>query len=72
MAEFLIKAINANHSNPIKDASGCYKRGDIVEVYEDGRCLPGMGSEQAHGEERQRPLGQIGREVAWLRYYSGQ
>lgn len=37
MAEFLIKAVDATHPDPIKDVSGCYKRSDIVEVFEDGR-----------------------------------
>lgn len=32
MAELLIKAVNATHSDPNKDARGCYKRGDIVGV----------------------------------------
>lgn len=46
MAEFLIKAIDATHSDPEKDARGCYKRGDIVVVMPDGHewgkceCLP--------------------------------
>jgi len=35
MAKFLIKAIDANHSDPTKDARGCYKRGDIVAVMPD-------------------------------------
>jgi hypothetical protein len=36
MAELLIKAISANHSDPIKNEQGCYKRGDIVDVRPDG------------------------------------
>lgn len=36
MAEFLIKAISATHPDPLKDARGCYKRGDIVDVRPDG------------------------------------
>lgn len=36
MAELLIKAVNATHSDPAKDARGCYKRGDIVDVRPDG------------------------------------
>lgn len=36
MAELLIKAKSANHENPAKDQSGCYKRGMIVEVRPDG------------------------------------
>lgn len=35
MAELLIKAIDATHSDPTKDAA-CYKRGDIVLVRPDG------------------------------------
>ncbi len=46
MAEFLIKAVDASHPDSAKDARGCYKRGDIVEVYEDGICTrqPAAGS----------------------------
>jgi hypothetical protein len=36
MAEFLIKAVNATHADPLKDQRGCYKRGDIVMVQENG------------------------------------
>ncbi len=36
MAELLIKAIDATHSDPAKDQRGCYKRGDIVLVMPDG------------------------------------
>jgi hypothetical protein len=36
MAEFLIKAVNATHADPVKDQRGCYKRGDIVMVQENG------------------------------------
>lgn len=46
MAEFLVKAIDAIHNDPVKDARGCYKSGDIVVVMPDGHswgneeCLP--------------------------------
>jgi hypothetical protein len=36
MAELLLKAVDATHSNPTKDAAGCYKRGHIVVVMPDG------------------------------------
>jgi len=36
MAELLIKAIDATHSDPTKDARGCYKRGDIVDIRPNG------------------------------------
>lgn len=36
MAEVLVKAIDATHPDPVKDARGCYKRGDPVVVMEDG------------------------------------
>ncbi len=36
MAEFLIKAIDVTHLDPVKDKAGCYKRGDIVVVKLDG------------------------------------
>jgi hypothetical protein len=36
MAEILLMAINKSHSNPDKDAAGCYKRGDPVMVRDDG------------------------------------
>lgn len=35
MAELLIKAVDATHSNPDKDKA-CYKQGDVVIVQEDG------------------------------------
>ena len=35
MAVLLVKAVDANHSNPVKDARGCYKRGYIVEIRND-------------------------------------
>jgi len=35
MALLLVMGINKTHPDPIKDARGCYKRGDIVDVYED-------------------------------------
>lgn len=38
MSEFLIKIIDANHSDSVKDKAGCYKRGDVVQVYKNGRC----------------------------------
>ncbi len=38
MAEFLIKAVDQYNADPLKDQRGCYKRGDIVQVYEDGAC----------------------------------
>lgn len=40
MAELLIKAIDASHSNPDKDKRGCYKIGMIVEIRPDG-CVYG-------------------------------
>ena len=36
MAEFLIKAVDETHSDPVEDQRGCYKRGDIVVVMPDG------------------------------------
>ena len=36
MAELLVKAVDAIHPDPDKDARGCYKRGDPVVVQEDG------------------------------------
>jgi hypothetical protein len=36
MAELLIKAIDAEHSDPGKNVIGCYKRGDIIAVRPDG------------------------------------
>lgn len=35
MAEFLIKAISATHTDPSKDTRGAYKRGDVVVVMPD-------------------------------------
>lgn len=36
MAELLIKAIDATHGDAEKDRRGCYKRGDVVIVQDDG------------------------------------
>lgn len=36
MAEILVKAVDAEHSDPQKDARGCYKRGMPVVVMPDG------------------------------------
>lgn len=36
MAELLVKAVNATHSDSVKDARGCYKQGDVVGVAPDG------------------------------------
>lgn len=36
MAELLIKLVDATHEDPEKDRRGCYKRGDVVVVQEDG------------------------------------
>ena len=35
MAELLIKALDATNRDPVKDARGCYKAGDIVLVKPD-------------------------------------
>jgi hypothetical protein len=61
MAEFLIKAQSMTHTDPTKDARGCYKRGDIVAVFPDGHTwgrletlpkfvvvkVPGLNAERA-------------------------
>lgn len=36
MAELLIKAVDATHTDPTKDVLGCYKRGDVVLVRPNG------------------------------------
>lgn len=38
MAEFLVKIDSNAHTDLTKDMRGTYKRGDIAEVYPDGRC----------------------------------
>jgi len=44
MADFLIMAKDKTHTDPDKDAR-CYKRGDIVEVFEHGKMqTPPVGS----------------------------
>lgn len=43
MAELLFKAVDAIHGDPVKDARGCYKRGDLVLVRDDGW---GWGSDE--------------------------
>lgn len=35
MAELLVKAVDATHSDPVQDAA-CYKQGDVVLVKPDG------------------------------------
>ena len=37
MALFLVYGRNNTHPDPIKDARGCYKLGDIVEVLDDSK-----------------------------------
>ena len=47
MAEFLIRAIdNVSSHSQKRDQAGSYKRGDIVQAYEDGTCIeqPSEGS----------------------------
>ena len=40
MAILLIKDSDAVHADPVKDLRGCYKRGDVVQVFEDGtQCV---------------------------------
>jgi hypothetical protein len=53
MAELLVKAVDASHSDPAKDAM-CYKRGDVVDVQENGfawgameRLAPASGGQFA-------------------------
>jgi hypothetical protein len=36
MAELLVKLTDATNADPVKDAQGCYKRGDVVVVMPDG------------------------------------
>lgn len=38
MAELLIVARDVRHADPEKDRRGCYKRGDVVVVEEDGHA----------------------------------
>jgi hypothetical protein len=39
MAIFLIKDRDATHPDPVKEARGCYQRGDIVQAFEDTQPL---------------------------------
>jgi hypothetical protein len=39
MATLLIYARNNVHADPVKDARGCYKLGDIVEVFDDSKPI---------------------------------
>lgn len=36
MCELLVKAVDASHVDPVIDLRGCYKKGDIVAVVDDG------------------------------------
>jgi len=38
MAELLVVAVSATHADPATDRRGCYKRGDVVVVMEDGHA----------------------------------
>lgn len=38
MAELLVVAVSASHADPEKDRRGCYKRGDVAVVMEDGHA----------------------------------
>lgn len=50
MAELLIKAIDATHSDPKKDAF-CWKRGDIVVAREDNDGNWGWGKEEVRAPD---------------------
>lgn len=39
MAQLLIMAVSNTHADPAKDLRGCYKRGMVVEVFEDDKVL---------------------------------
>jgi hypothetical protein len=39
MAIFLIFDHDNTHADPVKDAAGCYKRGDIVQVFDDAETV---------------------------------
>ena len=39
MAQLLIMAEDHTHPDPVKDQRGCYKRGMVVEVFEDTKVL---------------------------------
>ena len=61
MAELLVKLLSATNPDPVKDARGCYKRGDVVDVRPDGFkwgreecpprfvvvCIPGSSVEES-------------------------
>ena len=36
MCELLVKAVDANHPDPVINLAGCYKRGDVVAIRENG------------------------------------
>lgn len=42
MAELLVKAVSHSHTDPTKDLRGCYKRGDVVLVRENGHTWGGL------------------------------
>lgn len=35
MALVLVQLVDRTHPDPVKDQRGCYKRGDIIVIYED-------------------------------------
>lgn len=48
MAEFLVKAVDAHHPDPARDAVNCYKKGDPVVAMPDGHK---WGSEERNPEK---------------------
>jgi len=36
MAELLIRTVDKTHSDPVKSLAGCFKRGDIICIQDDG------------------------------------
>lgn len=79
MAEILIKAVDATHPDPVKDRRACHKKGDPVEIREDGaewcayECLPkfyvfklpGVSVEQA-GKYIEPHMEPVVKAQAWL------
>ena len=49
MAEFIIKSVDAFNINPEKDARGCYKIGDIIEVFDDGAISAPVSHSKFYG-----------------------
>ncbi len=55
MATICVRTRDNTHADPVKDRRGCYKRGDVVALFDSDRHVPGAQETHANG-------------FAWLRF----